>query len=421
MTTSRLDHLRREEGIALVTAIILMGVMLVMGLGAMTFVDAQSRLTANQRQRETAFNVGEAALNAQITQISQHWAGSPTEAFVQCPAAGAPFCPSVAEITSMVPSADSNVPITWKTNVYDNGGGAAGLGGYFADSRICGAECPAYDKNGDQKVWVRAQATVRNHTRVVVSLVQEQMQAESVPHAALLAGALTIENNGQHSEPIIDANGGLLAVRCMWPTLPGVKESSSTPCMGQPVGVAPTKTPDDWNNLLSNQISGFQTAVPGYTSDPVFSTEQINRFIATAVAESSYFTSCPSSLTGHVVVVDVVGQCSYSGSATWNSQADPGFLIFLKAGSSLSLGGTTEYNGIIYHANQGTPQSSASLIQTSGNTLINGGVIIEGPGRMDAGESGMNIHFDDHGYDAVQSLAAAGIIQNSWREIRPGL
>jgi hypothetical protein len=57
---------------------------------------------------------------------------------------------------------------------------------------------------------------------------------------------------------------------------------------------------------------------------------------------------------------------------------------------------------------------------TSGNTLINGGVIIDGPGRMDAGESGMNIHFDDHGYDAVQSLAAAGIVQNSWREITPG-
>jgi hypothetical protein len=32
----------------------------------------------------------------------------------------------------------------------------------------------------------------------------------------------------------------------------------------------------------------------------------------------------------------------------------------------------------------------------------------------------MNIHFDDHGYDAVQSLAAAGIVQNSWREITPG-
>jgi Tfp pilus assembly protein PilX len=414
MINTRLHHLRGEEGLAIVTAIILMAVMLVMGLGAMTLVDAQSRLTANQRQRETSFNVAEAALNAQITQISQHWAGSASEAFLPCP--GATFCPSASEITSMVPSADSNVPITWKTNVYDNSGT---LAGYFADSAVS-TQC-ACDANGDMKVWVRAQATVRNHTRVVVSLVQEQMQAESVPHAALVAGALTIENNGRHSEPIIDANGGLLAVRCSWPTGAGATEPSGAPCMGQPVGVAPTKTPDDWNDLLSNQISGFQTAVPNYPSTPTFSADQIARFIATAKAESSYYDAgCPPTLTGHVVV-NITGNCSYTGSTTWNSQADPGFLIFLNANSSLSLGGNTTYNGIIYHANLGTPQSSAALLTTSGNTLINGGVIIDGPGRMLAGESGMNIHFDDHGYDSVQSLAAAGIIQNSWREIRAGL
>jgi hypothetical protein len=69
----------------------------------------------------------------------------------------------------------------------------------------------------------------------------------------------------------------------------------------------------------------------------------------------------------------------------------------------------------------GSPsQSSSALIMTSGNTLIRGGVIIEGPGRMEAGESGLNIQFDDHGYDAVRSLADAAIIQNSWREIQAG-
>jgi hypothetical protein len=132
-------------------------------------------------------------------------------------------------------------------------------------------------------------------------------------------------------------------------------------------------------------------------------------------------------LTGEVVVVDASVNCSYTGSDVWNTQADPGFLIFLRATSTLTLGGTTTYNGIIYHANMGAPpilgsatQSTAPLIITSGNTLINGGVIIDGLGQMYAGESGMNIHFDDHGYDAVQSLAAAGIVQNSWREITPG-
>jgi hypothetical protein len=421
MIRSRLDHLREEEGFAIVVAISLMAIMLVMGLGAITFVDAQSGLTAKQRQRETSFNVAEAALNAQITQISQHWAGSPGEQFLPCP--GGTFCPNSGEITSMVPSADSGVAITWRTNVYDNSGT---LDGYFADSLV-NVQC-ACDANGDKRVWVRAQATVRNHTRVVVSLVQEQMQAESVPHAAIIAGALTIRNNGRHGQPIIDANGGIVAVRCSAPIqrLPdGTQvavgsESSSTPCLGQPIGVPPTRTLGDWNDLLTNQISGFQTAVQGYSQAPMFTPDQVDRFIATARAESSYYTTCPSTLAGHIVVVNTTGNCSYTGSTTWNTQADPGFLIFLNANSSLTLGGTTTYNGIIYHANRGTPQSSGSLLITSGNTMINGGVIIDGPGRMDAGESGMNIRFDDHGYDAVQSLAAAGIIQNSWREIKAG-
>jgi Tfp pilus assembly protein PilX len=433
MTKTRIRLLHDEDGVAIIVAVVLMALMLAMGLGAVTFVDAQSKLTASQRQRETAFNVAEAALNAQITQISHHWAGinganadlttHPTIGFLPCP--GGAFCPSSGELTSLVPGADSNVAITWRTNVYDNTGN---LGDYFADSRV-GNQCGC-DYNNDGKVWVRAQATVRGRTRVIVSLVQEQTQAESVPHAALITGTLTIENNGQHNGPIIQSNGGIVAVRCEVDKSPGAPaETASAPCLGQPLGKAPTSTLSAWNNLLNNQISGFESHAELYPQASVFSQDQITRFINTAKAKSTYYEYCPppEKLAGTPVVVNVIGNCSYNGTSVWNTTADPGFLLFLNANSSLTLSGTTQFNGIIYHANMGHPpdlgsatQSSASLIITSGNTLINGGVIIDGPGRMDAGESGLNIRFDDHGYDAVKSLAAAGIIQNSWREIQPG-
>jgi hypothetical protein len=402
-----------EDGVALVVAMMLMAVMLTLGLAAIKLADGQSLVTSQQRQRETAFNIAEAALNAQVTQLSQHWADAQGVGFGACP--GSLYCPSSAELTALVPGADSNVAVTWNTKVYDND---APVAGYFADS-LAGGQAP-WDANGDGKVWVRSQATVRNRTRVVVSLVQKQMQLESVPHAALIAGALTIENNGLHSDPIIDANGGVVAVRC------AVEDGEAAPCMGQPLGTAPTQSQQQWNDLLTNQINGFASAQWSYPATSVFSQDQIYRFIATAKAGGTYYTSCPDTLTGPVVVI-TSGTCSYSGNTTWNTPADPGFLLFLSASSSLSLGGATTYNGVIYHANMASPptlgsgpQSTASLISTSGNTLINGGVIIDGPGRMDAGESGMNIRFDDHGYDGVQSLAAAGIVQNSWREIRPG-
>jgi hypothetical protein len=421
---SRRPDLRREDGIAVTVAVVLMAFMLVLGLSAAIFVDGQSKQTAKQRQRETSFNVAEAALNAQVTLISHHWAGTngvttPGVAFTQCP--GGTFCPNDAELTGMVPSADTNVAVVWRTNVYDNSGG---LAGHFADSRVsdqCGC-----DANGDGKVWVRAEATVRNKRRVIVSLVQKQTQAESVPHSALISGSLSILNNGLHSEAIIESGDGVVAVRCSVPAWP-ITETSSEPCLGQPQGLSPTQTQAEWNDLLSNQISGFSGAVQGYPQAPVFSQDQIYRFIATAKAESTHFTSCPATLAGHVVVVDAAVDCAYTGTDVWNTQADPGFLLFLNANSTLSLSGTTVYNGIVYHANMGTPpilgspaQSSAALVMTSGTTLIRGGVIIEGPGRMEAGESGLNIQFDDHGYDAVRSLADAAIIQNSWREIQPG-
>lgn len=433
MTRNALRHARSEDGIALVVAIMLLAMMLTLALGTMTFVDAQSKRTGQQRQRETSFNIAEAALNAQITQISHHWSGangqsgggtSPTLGYLPCP--GGAFCPSTTELTALVPGADSNTGVTWRTNVYDNTGS---LANYYTDSLV-GNQCGC-DANGDGKIWVRAQATVRNKTRVVVSLVQQQMQAESVPHAAILAGGLSISNNGNHGSPVIDSGGGVVAVRCTVPQSAKngtAAEDSNTPCMGQPLGVAPTKTEPSWTDLLNNQISGFPTHQEGYPEPSVFSQDQVDRFVNTAKAQATYYESCPASLAGKVVVINTTGECSYNGGS-FNTQADPGFVLLLNSASSLYLNGNVTYYGVVYHENSGqpwtlgaSPQSTGTLITVHGNADIVGGVIIDGPGRLDAGSSGNNnnIKFDDHGYDAVQSYAGAGIIQNSWREIRSG-
>lgn len=416
-----LDHLRSDDGIALVVAMLLMAIMLSMGLAILKLSDGQSALTSSQRQRETSFNIAEAALNAQVTQISNHWVGvngvNSSLEFKPCP--GGSYCPTGSELTSLTPSADTAVTPQWQTRVYDN---SNGLETYFSDTKA-GTQCGC-DANTDGKVWVRAEATVRGHRRVVVSLVQEQTQQESAPHAAIIAGGFAIGNNG--NKTIIDANGGIVGVRCQVPT-DGSAESSSNPCLGQPLGVGSTKTTSSWTNLLTTQINGFASAQQNYSPAPVFTQDQIDRFITTAQSEGTYYTSCPSTLAGQVVVINTTGSCSYSGNSQWNTQASPGFLIMLSSASTLALGGTTAYYGVIYHANMGqpptlgsSPQSSGPLISTQGNTLITGGLIIDGPGRFDAGESGLNIKFDDSAYRAVRSLAGAGIIQNSWREITPG-
>lgn len=431
MTRSRLDHLRSEDGIAIVVAMILMTLMLSFGVAAIALTDAQTKLTGNQRQRETSFNIAEAALNAQVTQLSDHWIaqnGSGVGAvpsFTPCP--GGNYCPDGTELTSLVPSGDTRQSATntvqWTTKVFDNTGG---LETYYNDA-LATTQCGC-DANGDGKVWVRAQATVRGRTRTIVSLIQQQMQAESAPHAAIIAGALSISNNG--AKELIDAGAGVLAVRCSVPD-DGTKEDPQSPCLGQPLGQGSTKDTSSWNQLLSQQISGFAGAQQDYPAQSVFTQDQINRFIDTAKAQKTYYTGCPSTLTGKLVVIDTIGDCSYQGNGTdtYNTEEDPGFLIMLRSGSSLSLSGSRTYFGIVYHANMGAPpalnsapQSSGTLISVQGNARIRGGVIIDGPGRIQVGSSGnnpqVNVEFDDHGYDAVQSFAGAGIIQNSWREIK---
>jgi Tfp pilus assembly protein PilX len=70
--------LRGERGSAIVLAIALMTMMIAVGLAAFSFVDTQQTESMRERQRESSFNLAEAALNSQSFTLSRRWAGSAT-------------------------------------------------------------------------------------------------------------------------------------------------------------------------------------------------------------------------------------------------------------------------------------------------------------------------------------------------------
>src|SRR5207248_8614475 len=82
----------------------------------------------------------------------------------------------------------SSAPV-WNVQVRDNL-----TGDFYSDSGT--ASAPHWDSNGDGKVWVRATATVKNRTRAVVGLIQIDKETEQLPHSTLVAGAMSISNNG---------------------------------------------------------------------------------------------------------------------------------------------------------------------------------------------------------------------------------
>jgi hypothetical protein len=288
--------------------------------------------------------------------------------------------------------------------VHDND--AIGGKAFYSEALL--ASRPGYDLNKDGLVWVRSSATAKGRTRTLVALVGAEQQEEPMPEAALIAGRLTISNDG--NKALVNANGGLFAVRCT----PGLLDL--TPCLGHTFGSGKYITLGDLVGFLATQVAGA-TPVTGYSGGAALSPEARARLKATAIADGTYFATCPSEaqLTGHVVYV-ASGNCTYSSNAQFNSATQPGMLL-LESGS-VSFAGTMNYHGIVYAAN--TMNSTGALVQTNGDARVTGGVLIDGQASMTAGSSSVNIVFNPNAYRAVSSYGSAGVVQNTWREIRVG-
>jgi hypothetical protein len=136
---------------------------------------------------------------------------------------------------------------------------------------------------------------------------------------------------------------------------------------------------------------------------------------ARAIADGKYFATCPPSWpTGTVVWIES-GNCSYSSNSTVNSQTQPGLLLVNNG--TLTLGGTGDYWGVIYCVNaQG---SNGPVLSLNGSGTLHGGVFVDGQGIVVAGgTSNTNIKYEDSALSAVKGYGSAGLIQNTWREIK---
>lgn len=411
-----------EEGFALLAVMVLMGVMLTTGLAIASTVDTQTRASRVERVRDSAFNLAESALNAQVFRLTADWPGRGklTAPYLTCTEVSVTArCPDRASLLGGV-SADLNPTATWKTTVLDNG--VPNVPNFFSDSSLAQQQQPGYDASGidnkpDGKLWVRAEARSQGKTRILVALVSVEKQEEDLPHAALVAGSLDISNNG--NKELVAAGSGGVSVRC-----DPLGASAGQSCLGHPVS-----NQNDLQNLLNGrlaaQVTGSKLPVYGYQGGPAMTAEARARLKATAMADGNYFGSaCPTAaeLTaakdkGSIVYVDASGTCSYTGNSQFFSAAAPGVLILDHA--LLSLGGTTNFFGVVYAAN--SLGLAGGIISTQGNSQINGGVLIDGAnGQFVVGSSGDNIVFDLNAYRAVASYGTAGVVQNTWREITGG-
>jgi hypothetical protein len=411
--------LNAERGNVVVTAILLIGLMITIGLAALSQVDTQTSQSRKQRQGESTFNLAEGALTQQIFVLGRRGTGTLANPYPPVCGTGAAandFCPDPAKLALSYDQATQvdfdPAQTQWRTWVRDNGSSPdpAVADTFWSDALlgdpVTGAGGrPRYDQNGDKLMWVRAQARVRGRDRAIVGLIRIEPRPVTVPAYAVLSGKFATTNNGNHSAQIVDTTGSLgVAVRC-----------------GPDAGSGPTAGCLDYQSN-KGQISPDVTQT-GYGPSPpeaTLSADDLQALVDVAAANGKYHTTKPASLSGDVVVLDGGSSADwkYTGNAQFNSPADPGMIIMLSG--KLELGGTTNYYGLIYHANNNPHSSADDLVKVHGNSQLAGGVIVDGAGGVQAGSSGkQNIKFDPNAFNNINAFGTAGVVQNTWREIQP--
>jgi hypothetical protein len=404
-------HLADERGNVLVTAIMLMAIMLSVGMAIASTVDTQTAQSRVERERESTFNLAEAALSSQTFILGRRGTGTATNPYPSagCPSASTFFCPDTTNLmrsyTGDATQVDFGTDTTWKTDVLDDADPSGAPIRFWDDSYLSVANWPRYDKDNNRHVWVRSEARVRGHLRAIVAWVKIEDRIVSFPRYAVLSGYLHGKNSGGHGgRPLVNSTGSLgVAVRC--------NEIPQSPC----IDLNPTKGPQ------LQPPANFQLQYPNSTAiggDDLAALEDM------AKANGTWYENCPPNPNGDVVYVKNAGTCRYTASAPpatgstkcCNSSGNPG--LFVLERGTVDFGGNIEFYGVIYHANLDN-SAGERLVETSGTSTIFGGVLVDGNGGVYAGSSGDNIVYSAFSFDDIKAVGTAGVVQNTWREIVP--
>lgn len=393
--------LTAETGSSIVIAMVLMTMMFAVGLAAYAFVDNQQVESMRERHRESSFNFAEAVLNSQSFVLSRRWAGSQNSygtATPTCSNASAPaaMCPNPAELTAAFASTDYATGATWTSTVYDD------VGGPFYDATVEAVGTAHWDQNDNGTVWIKAETVVRGRLRRLVALVQVQPYQEQIPKNVIIAGQfeLTPNGNGVYIKTNPDETSEhKVTLRCTL-TDPECAEYIPDPRKPQLEPAA--------------AIEG-----DSFVGKDALPEDVQQRLKERAEADGTAYSGCPSEgqLTGKVVYVEGCADGKYTNNYTWNSEEDPGILIW--ADGFLELGGRSTFWGIVYHLNNAN-SSDDELLRLRGGLTINGGAFVDGPGGIDVGSNQINLNYDEDAFTSITSYGSASIVQNSWRDITGG-
>ena len=439
-----LSRLRNEQGIALVTTIVLTAVMLVLGTAILGVVITQANQTSRERVGEAAFNLAEATLNAQAFLLGRNW----PQASVSGTCGANTLTGTLAQ-----PGASASPPLRDQVQsilaqTYDGSGNpsdsrwwvtACAEGGRDAwDASLLNG--PAFDPGaggaGPRRMWVRAEALVNGHRRAVVGLVQAGKQPVFPANLAVVTGRVggdlrTTANQpleGQVAGPlltsligggpkIIDGSVGLrcsLLDQSLLPTcLNGIYKATSM------TTVAPL--------LQGNDYVDFR-------SDQTISPEHVAQLRQQAKADGTYYAntsataggvangaSClPAGSAGKVIFIEQVGDGT--GHCVLNTSGNPsaralvvgsgGVRVCPNATCASASGGGT-FSGVIYALHRRAPlQNNWADVRVEGGAKVVGGVFVDDNAALSGSHQRGFVEIIPPRVDIGQAIATLPVCQN---------
>lgn len=430
---SRLKRFSDERGYVLVTAMAVLLIILTLGLVALQTVDFQTQSSSQETAGEAAFNLAESALDAETAQLGTEWPSTSATAWTAtCNQSTSPTtgCPGTS-FTSSFSSTYAGKGYTnpkWTLQVFDNGWNPNT--DYYSDSLAAGGAKaqPNWDSNGDNRLWVRAQATTGGQTRVVAAEVVRQTEVVSLPRNVITAGGTYTSNEG--NKVIINGYDCVPTNTCASGTTPSTGSGPTGEVALRCGTASPPTTPvygsscagwDDEKN--SDQLSSPYTT--GYTDTAGgYQTLQSAQLTALENSGTVYNGACPPEGTPGVVVVENPpgGSCVYDANTSWNSNAAPGMLLFVNG--TVEFDGTLNFYGIIYMADtQGQPgpctpsvlAQDGTVFTVHGSGTLYGALFVGNCGQVDAGSDKFNIQFDSDAFNGAVAYATPALAKNTFQ------
>jgi hypothetical protein len=394
----------------MVAAVALLGVMLMFGLAVLALTDTQQHQAGVERTRESAFNLGQAALTAQLFRLGRAWPAESTEALPSScgPSASSTSCPDAASLASSfnlsastgdyaAASCPAGTPTTpWTTSAHDNGGTAAT---YYSAS-VVNAQ-PTWDANRDGRMWVRSTGVAQCEIQSIVTLAGTTTSLIPLKRNVIAANWFSTTNSG--NKGFVDTLGNTAQPVSIQPDASTPPADLVVRCAGMTASQCLDYQPN--KNQVRPDTGKIDPSAPAQSLTPA----QLDSLKDAAIASQGYSKTptCPSSVTGQIVYVE--GSCNLQVSG--NSPSAPGVLIVLKGTVSLSGNGT--YYGLIYAANQ--QGSTGSVVTLDGTTSVQGAIVVDGAGGVSLGNSGGQVIYDPRVFDLLRGVTGSATVPSTWR------